>query len=1125
MPDALFRQIEERLAEPLDPDRFEQCAADLLSGEYQGLAPIAGGGDAGMDGAIPQDRDNPLPLVVTTAADVIGNLRRNLSKYIEERGEAREAVLATSQNLTARRIRNLYKKARELGFTLRNVHERAHFTNLLYRDPRWRRELLDLTGDLPPLSTLPLSRRPHWDQTILGREEEIQRLKDATEDMMLVGQPGAGKTAILTTLARNDEGLFLVDDDMGRVADAVREEQPRRIFVDDAHRTPNLLTQLRRLRREVGADFQIVAVSWPGEHQTEEVRVRLDITSESIVELRELSRDEMAEVVRTAGIAGPDTLIGEILNQAQGKPGLAVTLAKLSLREGPAELATGEFLFRDIRGALIELVGERAVTVLAGFGLGGGSGMTISSVAEGLHLPPADVVEVVTKVEAGGVVAQRTSGRLAVEPAALREALVNSMFFRNGYALPVDPLLTRVPNRSETALTLIRGKARGGGIPDQTIQDLLEGLGEPGPFAMASQSDPWTAYAWSGPDAARWILERHPSVFHHIARAALYHLPEAVIPELLHLAIGDRRELHSTLGHPLRILKDWVQSGRPGTAEALRRRRVALTELGRWSTELNADGDVIALCIAVIFDPAYHRAVDNPIDPHSLTISGGHLTAEEMRRLLGYWGEAVALLRKVNVTTVRDLDRTVHHWAFPGSMTIGGHSVSDDARAVGREGAVKLVQGIVEALGSDAGIVGWAARVVGRAELDIDLPELDRVFATLHPPREDLSGNYEVRFREHAEAARRIGRKWSTEDPDAVAAKVANIEEEAVRANLQWPSFTELAVTSVAEEVDGPVDWLAAFKAAAVPPSLLAPFLARLLQNDPDTAAAEWRRLYGELRYRSVAILTLLRMGQPPEELVDLALTDLAGIKQNVAPLCARGDLPESIIFKLLEHPNSEIAAAAAEGLDYGEAEIPEMLRPAWERAIVEYVNAEHVLRRAFEDTPRLAGEWIRARQRQDRLEYPLYFQESMEAAISALQHEERIELIMEADPEFEPHGFFKHLVGHDLELYRLLIGRSELRPVHLHPLGEKPFPEWIPLATIALDAGYSAQEVFEACLGFVWSWSGSEAEAWLQWEEAFAELEDDDDRRVREVGRIGRRHVAEARAAAAAQQERRFGR
>ena len=144
--DPFYKDIIQGLNGSLDPELFEQCAADLLRNIYPGLVPISGGSDAGMDGAISDTEGVAFPLVATTQGDVIGNLTKNLNSYLKNGGTRRRVVLATSQKLTPKRRQNLEERASELGFTLIQVYSQEALADLLYRSPEWCRELLGLTG-------------------------------------------------------------------------------------------------------------------------------------------------------------------------------------------------------------------------------------------------------------------------------------------------------------------------------------------------------------------------------------------------------------------------------------------------------------------------------------------------------------------------------------------------------------------------------------------------------------------------------------------------------------------------------------------------------------------------------------------------------------------------------------------------------------------------------------------------------------------------------------------------------------------------------------------------------------------------------------------------------------------
>src|SRR5205807_67147 len=160
---------------------------------------------------------------------------------------------------------------------------------------------------------------------------------------------------------------------------------------------------------------------WPG--QEDPVVRSLAVSPESIRHLRPLSRDHILEVIKSAGVGGPDRLLHELINQAEGRPGLAVTLCIVCLNGGVREVALGDALCRDVRTTFEPLIGKRATTILAAFALGGDCGMTIKGVADALNMTLVDVRDVVVQLAAGGVLTEAAQVALTVRPTALRHAL------------------------------------------------------------------------------------------------------------------------------------------------------------------------------------------------------------------------------------------------------------------------------------------------------------------------------------------------------------------------------------------------------------------------------------------------------------------------------------------------------------------------------------------------------------------------------------------------------------------------------------------------------------------------------------------------------------------------------
>jgi hypothetical protein len=384
MPDRLYDAIVAALTKPLDDVAFERCAIELLSPTYPGLVAVEGGNDAGMDGRGELPNGERFILITTTGKDARANLDRNIDSYLNAGGDRRSVVFATSRSISGRRQLELVRHLHQTWkVRLIDVHDRSTFAPLLYRNARWRRDLLGVAGDARALARVPGTRRPTPVVKPVGREQDLERLRHLSGDLLLTGKPGIGKTFVVERLMDEDWGLFDDGWDIAVLEDAIRDLAPARVVVDDAHLAPERIAKLRQLRREMDAKFAIVAVSWPGQKDP----VASFLPDSTHYEIRELDRDQIVELIAEVGVHGPRHLQMLIVDQAQGRAGLAVTLAYACLRGRSRDVATGDALVRDLVDWYVRTIMPESRHVLGVLSLAGLRGASLGQVASALGLP------------------------------------------------------------------------------------------------------------------------------------------------------------------------------------------------------------------------------------------------------------------------------------------------------------------------------------------------------------------------------------------------------------------------------------------------------------------------------------------------------------------------------------------------------------------------------------------------------------------------------------------------------------------------------------------------------------------------------------------------------------------
>ena len=1068
--DPLYRAIQKRLAGSVGPDTFEICAASLLRTLYPALVPVRGGSDAGMDAYSGPAEGEPILMICTTGDRALDNLRRNICSYVTSGGAARRAILATSRFIGGIKRRNLEAAATELGFVLLQVFDAAWFADELYRSPRWRQELLALSGDPPALSRIPPTRLPAVPVPLLGRDDDVRALREIDDDLVIFGEPGVGKSALLRLLAEDEWGLFVASQDPARLADGIREQEPARVILDDAHFHPARLVELRHLRDEIGAVFRIVAVTWPG--HAGDVQSQLQASRLFLIE--PLPRDVILQVVEQVGVRGPVEFQRALVDQARGRPGLAATLALLAIRGAIHEVASGEALFRETEVVYRQLLGDQSATILGLIALSGDAGIRLEAIADALRLDLASVRRLVAGLASGGTIDESGAGALLVQPEALRYSAVRQVFFGGPGSLPPEPALQVLDDPGAAAVPLVGAVHRGAVVDDSMLRSLVQ---------QARDSRSVEAYATLGEAQARFALSLAPNHAVPIAIAALDHSPNWALHELMRVAVADNRARQSYPEHPMRKISDWIASG------GIDERRTLLDVAADW-IESGNDGDVGLEAIAYSLSPAFGRVTTDPGRGNTVTIRRGLLPPNELRAVTGVGDRALELIPVPGCKNYSPLLEVLGDWLFPRRAGFQGELPKGVVNLM-RRSARRFTQAMTVQLAGHPGLLARLQDLARQAGLRVRV-DISPDFRALFPTREVGNDWREIERRQRATAIK-LAKKLASEPPAKTAELVTACDRQAVEAGINYPRYVPDVCRYLADESANPEQYIEALVKRAAAPDHIHPFLEVGVRRDRSGSLDLLAGLLGDERYRGLAIVVVLSHPVRPE-LQAAAVGACDGrVVHALESLVIREQLDPGALPALLEHPDLQVARAVAVELRLQIRSMSADIRAKWEDAIIRCPADEAWYPEIMSSRPKMLARWVRAwlaRQRQPPHNYePI--PEALLALVGELPWRIRRYLLTRVTglKSIVGDDLVAVLVGEDERLVEFLFATPGLSDYQSEALRGRPGPTWLRRAKVAVRHGWPPDEIVRACLGSHWMISGPESEHWDRWLKEFKEL------------------------------------
>lgn len=1094
MPRSLRDQIRERLARPIHADRFEACAVELLRPRYASLSWIPGPNDAGQDGVGETETGTKFFLVATTSADYAQNLRKSIRSYLDAGGDRRAVVLATTRVVSGRRLLQLPQQIEEeFGVSLLAIHHQETFVELLAEHSTWRQDLLDLTAG-PVTGLTRRFQRLHTDLALglVGRATEVHSLLEAAGDLVVYGLPGVGKSYLLEYLCREHDWGWLIrdrDSSMPDLADEIIEKQPARVIVDDAHFDVQVLTRLVQLRAECTHPFDLVACCW--ESGKDDISERLPGAQQ--IDIPQLERGDIAAIVGAVGVSGPRQLIASIIDQAQGRTGFAVTLARASMSGEGWDVLAGRVLARQVLAFNRRYLPDEFRYELGAIALADGQGLTEEELAGALERDYIAVASAIRQAASSGAIdmASTVDRRLRVQPRGLRFGLVREAFFSGPGSLDVRRVLSRFEHRAVAAIPLIVVAAQEPTVDRRLIEDLIDW----------NDRESACAFAGLGIREFERAAANAPQHLPDIARSAMpaHGLDERILNVLLHAAKSRLLGTGEDQDHPLTIIRRQLTARHSSVVE---RERVAQGAV-RWA-ERGGDSIVAAQAILSTVDPAVDEGELDPVEQNRISIYRGIQPLSLLRKLDPIWDRALAFCRAHPEVPPKLALDALHPWIYPDTMRDDGRippEVSEALRATAQRVATQL-----DDIYRDRPLaLTRLASMASRGGLEVEpsgAPFVLALYGSRSPGEPDRvfdSSDLE------ADARQRIEQFANESAPRAaqeLAAEIAHLESEAAAAGVHPPPLLPMYAAELTARTGSPVAFARALTERRCQATVVAAVAAALhgeQGRDLDELAQE---LLHDDPYHRIGTNLALQPGLSKStraQALSLLRTNQA---DDVVFYFRTGLIVWPEIKELVERTEyrlgQEVALTACFEALETKRDTPQMtesLQQACRDRVAGYRQSglgdrhqswmlEHVLRRDLD----LCARWIERWMGDAVTNFATWLPDGIEDVSAALEPDARRSLIdlLPAQITLLPaprqvRGLVRGLVDGDDDLVRHFLRRGDLDHF-CSALFEGDLDEaWLHRVEIAVETGCSADQITQWTNSGSFGWSGDESTEWTR--------------------------------------------
>jgi len=761
-------------------------------------------------------------------------------------------------------------------------------------------------------------------------------------------------------------------------------------------------------------------------------------------------------------------------------------------------LLDGKVLFEVLDNAFSIIENDDLKQILSCIATGGDRGFNLRIVSTTLGENHMKLLSKLEGLSTGGVLAQLENGNMAVIPVAFRCALLrNTIFKSGGLSLEAEywEWFAITESKTSALMTLLEAIGKGAESDLNIVVDNLKNFGNDRLWKnFASISEECCKLAWDNCQSGRITL----------AEPALVLMPDQAIPYLLESSIGDDRPEHSTLSAPQRIIDDWIKTYSYREKNGASRRVKLLSIALEWFCK-SENFEVIWKTIPKCMSLDYSGHDTDPGDERKLFISRGTVSFDDLKEISKLWSLILDFIKNTPPQNWNLLTATFHAWLFPNKFE---SSLSDDYREFCRD-EVQQIFNIVIKL---KGIPENALRRWGASHQLCTVDQIDEGYLVLWP-LDPLRGDddYMARFKKCEEDAKKLGIAWASRNPNDVAKDLVRFREETNSVSDRWSGYEFAVNMSIATEVQNINDWIDAYIEQKVHRFCLEPFLREAVQKECEDVENTLLNALSFQEYRGIAISLILSSNSFSVDAVLATYAFLEDYRQAIGGMILRHEMPLRNIKLISKHDSADLMLDITLGdLRASNPMIFEQENDLWLEMFRKGINKVRRLESEFfydldyliKKAPEVVYDLVVALI--ENVDYiNLAYESEYQTLFNALSREQKIELLPRLIHAREDE-LASALIDQDVELYKELLKKDDLKRFHLAPLEGSPTTStWQEKAKLALDHGYKPDEVAWAARENHMEYS--KTSVYLEeWKQSFESLQGSDHAGLQAVAKAG---------------------